>query len=278
MQINAFYKNQISFGIYSPLKQYAQHCAYCGEEMIDAKDLGDEADKLLQENFDSEYSKKFFKALPPIEQNVLSELEQIKIKNPSLSSKEVIYQSIINSKNFLNNFDKKSFFKQIEQTKNLSNKGQNFIKEIQNPNTDEDREIILLKKLLRHVKTGEQQNKLKNLIVSQYILKNSSSANGLVSKLLSPLVLSVEHIYPDKKLDSPDNPTNYLYVHSYCNGARGSKNFKDFLEKKPEVIPNIQKSLREIDKNANSLHVYAILKEVCNTLKEQSGGKLDIMI
>ena len=96
------------------------------------------------------------------------------------------------------------------------------------PSSSNDPDALLVKlvsQALRHDPKGG------NEIVSI----NDDAAAVFYSNLLTEFMPTVEHIKPQSK-NGADSSTNFLAVHSHCNGKRGSIPFSEYVSQNPDIL------------------------------------------
>lgn len=81
-----------------------------------------------------------------------------------------------------------------------------------------------------------QQGTLQGYEIREYLLEKWQRACAYCGKKNIPF--QVEHIHPKARLGS-DRVTNLCLACQKCNTAKGTKDIKDFLAKKPEVLERI---------------------------------------
>lgn len=99
------------------------------------------------------------------------------------------------------------------------------------PSSSNDSDALLVKlvsQALRHDPKGN------NDIVSI----NDDAAAVFYSNLLTEFMPTVEHIKPQSN-NGADSSSNFLAVHSHCNGKRGSAPFSTYVSKNPDILHNI---------------------------------------
>ena len=99
------------------------------------------------------------------------------------------------------------------------------------PSSSNDSDALLVKlvsQALRHDPKGN------NDIVSI----NDDAAAVFYSNLLTEFMPTVEHIKPQSS-NGADSSSNFLAVHSHCNGKRGSIPFSTYISQHPDILHNI---------------------------------------
>ena len=304
----------ITFGYESPLREVAKHCAYCGVEMLRES----EADILIQKILNSKgftlqnhllslinklkqrkdsslilSRKMIFESL----YNISLQQENKKglyIINNFLAQKEIEFKDEIVGQTA----QKQKVFNELLKMKNiLPEYAQEQIDQLIELNPARlitvlnEIEVIKRKCDKAYIDLPEQFIQYNDNIVKQLAeLKNGDllkiasqdGARELLTKIITPLIVTMEHVQPHSK-DGDDNTFNYLPVCGECNLERGNIDFTEALNKKPEIAFFIENALREVKQAINRLvnppqELTDYIEKICQTLKIESKGKLDIVV
>lgn len=79
----------------------------------------------------------------------------------------------------------------------------------------------------------------------------SNNAEQTLKNLLTPILLSADHINP-RSNGGQDSYGNYLPMHISCNSRRSSKSYAEMQIENPDLVKNIKKCLTQIWERMNS--------------------------
>ena len=133
------------------------------------------------------------------------------------------------------------------------------------PSSSNDSDALLVKLVSQALRLDPKGN---NDIVSI----NDDAAAVFYSNLLTEFMPTVEHIKPQSS-NGADSSSNFLAVHSHCNGKRSSTPFHEYVLANAEILPNVLNYLYYIKtedlSRANNINKVEYLQGICKTLKEE---------
>lgn len=125
------------------------------------------------------------------------------------------------------------------------------------PSSKNDPDAFLVKYISKALRKDTKLEK-------ELLLVNDDEVLLFFSKLLSPFTASAEHIKPFSHNGACD-ASNYLLVHSSCNCKRSNTPWGEYVIKRPYILKNILRSLREISDSAtikNQLYGFSVPRYV----------------
>ncbi len=121
--------------------------------------------------------------------------------------------------------------------------------------------------------------------LSAFIVKYSRrSPREIGQRLISPSVVTVEHVNPQHPLEGvskgENNPRNYMLECAGCNSKRGNTPLDEWIHKNhAEMLVNVQKYIDFIIDKINSkvlVNYESYPEDVAKTLREQSKGLIEL--
>lgn len=301
--------NGISFGYSSPLKDIAKHCAYCGCEMLTETEVQQTVSRLtvysgtkLQNEITNILKLHTNSSLTQARIDILKELLDCSYQKPYLTGHSLI-KEILSSREV-------AFEDEIENSKPSKENIFNDLKAMQptlpqytkdliddlltlNPSL----EITILKGItVIHKKSLNEGVELpqnfidyaNNAFDKFQNLKTHKTINDarldtptqFLNKIITPLKVTMEHVHPHSK-DGDDKTSNYLPVCSCCNGERSNIPFVEQLQRRPEIVNWIKKSLDEVKRFISNMtnppsELKTYIPDITNTLRKESNGQINL--
>lgn len=303
--------DSVSFGYDSPLKEIAEHCAYCGCEMLTEKEveqtigrllnysgykLQKEAEhiiEMLSHSSSNNHRKEIMEEIlhssqdqPRVSGSKLVEQllksREIAFEDELEASKErkkEIFEKLQKMKPAQPEFTQKLIDSLIELDPALEITIINGIRLIKKKSDKEG--VKLSPKFKAYCKKADKRffalKKDKTLSIAQ-----NSSPHELLTRLIAPLKVTMEHIHPHSK-KGQDHTYNYLPVCSHCNSERSNIDFTEQLEANPQIEGFINRCLGDLKKAISSLinpprELANYIDEVTKTLSVESEGQLNIVV